>query len=706
MSAIQFLREKAGVFVAVVIGVALLLFVVSDFFGGGRGQRLQAKKYYQIGEIAGEYISYQDFDRRVQSMLEIYKLSGAASIDEATTESVREQVWQQMVREHIQDKQYHKLGIGVSTEETEEMVLGNDPHPIVRQLFTDQTTGMFNKSFLVNFLKQTELDETANRYWLFFEDEIVNERMNSKYNNLVSKGLYVTSRQAEFDRMVSASTVDFSYIMKNYALVPDSLVRISKSEIESYYSKNKERYRRNALRNIEYVTFSIDPSEEDIRQTEDWIMKTREEFAEAADPVQFINLTADSRYNSFFVPIGEVPENLREFVRKENKNEIFGPYEEDGAFKLARLIEAADRPDSVHARHILIAPGQTRDMARAKVVADSLVRLIKSGSRFEVLAMTNSDDQGSAQIGGDLGWFREGMMVTPFNDACFTARKGEILTAETNYGIHIIEILDKSRNTRKYNIGVIDRKIMPSSATNQRIYSAASQFAGTNNTLEKFNNAISEMGLKKLMANDVSPQQKTLPGLENPRSLVMALFSAKEGQIILDNNQQAVFELGDDYVVAFCTRVQEEGIAPLSAVETEIRLDLMRNRKADIISDEFARINPGNDKSLDELANAMGLTVQEATGINFRSYSVPGAGTEPALVAAASAEKHGVVAGPVKGSNGVFMFFVNGVTTSDGQDLKHVQENMLISYQMRGGYEAYEALRKSASIVDKRYKFY
>ncbi|HBE42138.1 MAG TPA: peptidylprolyl isomerase, partial [Bacteroidales bacterium] len=211
MSAIQFLREKAGVFVAVVIGISLFLFVVSDFFGGGRGQRLQAKKYYQIGEIAGEYISYQDFEERVQSMFEIYKLSGSSTIDEATSESIREQVWQQMVRELIQDKQYNKLGIGVSVEETEEMVLGNNPHPIVQQLFTDQTTGIFNKSFLVNFLKQTESDETANRYWLFFENEIVNDRMNTKYNNLVAKGLYATSRQAEFDKIVSSATVDFSF---------------------------------------------------------------------------------------------------------------------------------------------------------------------------------------------------------------------------------------------------------------------------------------------------------------------------------------------------------------------------------------------------------------------------------------------------------------------------------------------------------------
>ena len=106
-------------------------------------------------------MSYQDFEQKLQNLIEIYKLSGASNIDEATTESIREQTWQQMIRERILENQYKKLGIGVSAEEVDDLVLGNNPHQIVQQLFTDQNTGMFNKSFLVNFLKQTEIDETA-----------------------------------------------------------------------------------------------------------------------------------------------------------------------------------------------------------------------------------------------------------------------------------------------------------------------------------------------------------------------------------------------------------------------------------------------------------------------------------------------------------------------------------------------------------------
>jgi len=705
MSALQFLREKAGVLVAGVIGVSLLLFVVSDFFGGGRGQRVKAKKYYEIGQIAGQYISYQVYEEKVQNLLEIYKLSGNSNIDEATTETVREQTWQQMVREKILDPQYKKLGIGVSNEEVDELVLGDNPHAIVMQLFTDQNTGTFNKSLLVNFLKQTELDETAKKYWLFFENEIVNDRMNTKYNNLVAKGLYVTSKQAEFDRNLMSSTVDFSYIFKNYAALSDSSVTVSESEKEAYYQEHKESFRRTSLRDIEYVTFDVVPSEDDIKQTEAWINKTKEEFIAAPDPVQFINLTADTRHIGFFTSLKDMPENLKDFVKKEDKKEIFGPYIEEGSYKIASLLDVADRPDSVHVRHILLSPSATRTLAETKTQADSLIRLIKSGSSFEALARTVSDDKGSAQIGGDLGWFPEGRMVVPFSDACFTARKGAIVTAETTFGTHIIEILDQSKNSRKYNIGIIDRKIIPGSVTNQKIYSEASQFAGTNDTYDKFIKSVAVQGLNKRVANDITPLQKTLPGLDNPRSLIISLFQSEKGKIILDNNQQAIFEIGDKYVVGFCTKVQEEGIAPIKDVDNDIRFNLLKDKKAEVISAEFKKNNT-EGKTLDDIAKTMGLSVQEAVQVNFRSYSIPGVGTEPALAAAASVVKQGTVEGPVKGLNGVYMIYVNSLTSSASEDLKLEQQRLKTTFQMRGNYEAYEALRKSANIIDKRYKFY
>jgi peptidyl-prolyl cis-trans isomerase D len=703
MSALQFLREKAGVLVAGLIGLSLFIFVISDFFGRGSGIRKQ-KKYYELGEIAGESVSYQEYEARLQNLVEIYKLSGRNNLDEATTESLREQTWQQMVRERILDTQYEDLGIGVSTEEVDELVLGNNPHQIVQQLFTDPQTGGFNKSFLVNFLKQTEVDETAKKYWLFFENEIVNDRMNMKYNTLVSKGMYVTSKQAEFDRQISANNVDFSYIMKNYATVADSSVTISAGDIQNYYDNHKDNYKRTALRDIEYVVYDVAPSADDIRQAQDWINKTKEEFATAADPVDYINLTADTRYVGFFVPLSAVPDTLKEFAKKEDTKAVFGPYMEDGSYKLAKLIAVENRPDSVHVRHILLSPNQTRTMAQAKQQADSLVKLIKGGAAFDKLALANSDDQGSAQIGGDLGWFPEGRMVVPFNNACFSGEKGDIKTAETTYGIHIIQILDQSKKVKKYNIGIVDRKVIPGSLTNQAIYSEASLFAGTNDTYEKFNKAVAEKGLNKRVATDIAPQQKTLPGLENPRYLIMSLFQAEPGKIILDNNKQAVFEVDGKYVVAYCTKAQEEGVAPLKDVENDIRFALVKEKKAEIISKDFESKSSG--KTLDQLATEMSLPVQEATQINNKSYTVAGAGTEPALVAAATAAPQGKLSGPVEGINGVFMLVVNNITPAQSEETGAAKKRLQSTYEVRGTYEAYEALRKNANIVDKRYKFY
>jgi peptidyl-prolyl cis-trans isomerase D len=151
--------------------------------------------------------------------------------------------------------------------------------------------------------------------------------------------------------------------------------------------------------------------------------------------------------------------------------------------------------------------------------------------------------------------------------------------------------------------------------------------------------------------------------------------------------------------------VQTEGIAPLKDVENDIRLIVTRDKKAEVISAQFNKDKqPG--QSLDDIARTMGLNVEEATQVNFRSYSIPGAGAEPSLIAAASAASQGVVSGPIKGNNGVYLIYVNSLTIPEKQDLKLLRDRLASTFEMRGNYEAYEALRKGANIVDKRYKFY
>jgi peptidyl-prolyl cis-trans isomerase D len=706
MAILQDLREKAGPLLAIVIGISLLLFIVSDFFGSNTSQRRKANKYYQLATIDGESVSYQEFEARVQDLADIYKMSGSTEINEEMMQSLREQVWQQMLSEKLMGKTFRQVGLGVSPDEVEMLVFGDDRHPIVRQLFTDPGTGTFNESFLVNFLKATETDDATKKYWLFFEDQIINDRLNTKLVNLMSKGLYVTGKQSEYENSLHENTVSFSYMVRNYASIPDSLVKVTSDEIRSYYDKHKDQFKRGASRDIEYITFEIAPSEEDIKETETWAVNEKENFAAATEVIQYINLTADTRYTGSYLTMDDLPESLRPLAETGDKTTVLGPYLEDETFKLARIIDIADRPDSVRAAHILLSPNANRTLAQARKEADSLIALVRSGIDFNLLAMANSDDQGSAQVGGDLGWFSEGMMVIPFNNACFSNKKGDIVTAETTYGIHIIKIIDQSRRVRKYDIGIVDRQIIPGSMTTQRIYSDASYFAGNNETYEKFNKAVAEGNLNKKLALNVTPDQKELPGLTQSRELVMALFqNSKAGSIITDNSNQAVFELPDQYVVAYCSRAQEEGVAPVEDVASEIRFILAKKKKAEIIAAEMKKLE-AEGKSLNEIAAHYNTTVQDASGINFRSYSIPGAGIEPALISAASASEAGKLSKPVEGNNGVYMFMVSEVTPVAAEDLEMVKERMNSSYQIRASYEAYQALRDKNEVKDMRYKFY
>jgi peptidyl-prolyl cis-trans isomerase D len=166
-----------------------------------------------------------------------------------------------------------------------------------------------------------------------------------------------------------------------------------------------------------------------------------------------------------------------------------------------------------------------------------------------------------------------------------------------------------------------------------------------------------------------------------------------------------VFELPDMYVVAYCTKVQEEGIAPVESIAPEIRFILAKEKKAELISGEMKKM-ASEGKTIYDIAAHYNTSIQEATGISFRSYSVPGAGIEPGLIAAASASEAGVLSKPVAGNNGVYIFVVNTVTPTASENISLIRERLNSNYQIRSSYEAYQAIRDKKEVVDMRYKFY
>lgn len=701
MATLEKIRSRAGVLVAVVIGLALLAFILGDLVSSGG--TLFNQSQMELAEINGTSIAYDQYQAKVEEAESLQKLFATQGLDEQTTLRIREQVWQDLVRSHVMSPEYKQLGIEIHPDELFDMVQGRNIHPIISQQFADPNTGMVNKEYLTAFLQNLDSDPNMRFYWMYLEREMLKDRAFSKYNNLVRKGLYATALQADEAMKDRYNKVSFDYVVARLTTIDDSLVSVSNSDIKAYYSAHKNDYKQDESRDIEYVLFPVAPSDDDIKASDEQIARYKEELAAAEEPMQYAELNSDKSVNLGYLNRDNAPADFRDWAFEAKVGDVAGPYSDGQSHRIARLVDTKMRPDSANARHILITPKDASEAAKqaAKATADSLLAVVKRpGADWTALAAKHSADPGSKDKGGDLGWFPDGVMVTAFNDACFDGIKGQTSVVETQFGYHVIQVVDQGKPTKKVQLAVLERSISPSSATIQRTYSQASSFAGQNTTYDKFNAAAAEQQLAKRSANNLLRNDRNIAGLTSPRELIRWAFKAKAGEV------SNVFELGDQYVVATVRTARKEGIAPVEQVAQDIRTKVMREKKLALLNKRMAEALNGST-TLADVAQKLNTRVEHADGVSFTSYTLPNAGFEPAVLGTAVVAPEGKLSTPIDGNSGVFVLSVtssaiDASTPAVGEE----RERLNMSYQSRSYYEAYEALKTQAKIVDKRYNFY
>ncbi|MEJ5264023.1 MAG: peptidylprolyl isomerase [Bacteroidales bacterium] len=699
MAVLEKIRSRMGLLASLIIGFALLAFVLSDFLTGGRS--ILGNNQFQIAEINGKKVQFQEFDLLVNQLSEVYKFnSGQANLNEDLINNIREQSWQQLVDQYVLGDEYQKIGLSVSPKEVLDMVQGSDPHPYIRQLFTDPKTQIFNRAAVLQFIKslEKETDPARKNYWLYIENQIIRERYMTKYMNLINKGLYVTSRQVQKEMDDNSRKVSFNYLAVNYSTIPDSLISVKLSEVKKYLKEHAKEFEQEASRDIEYVTFDIVPSAEDFAEVKSWMEKNKDEFFTTDDVKQFVNMNSDVSFSERYLKEDELLDSIKPLYNSKVGDHV-GPFFANGIFYMARLIDTKMLPDSVRARHILIRPENNTKEAydKAKAKADSLLALLKKGANFADLARNNSAD-GSAQEGGDLGWFKDGQMVKPFNDACFNGKKGQPQVVETQFGFHVVEVTDRGKEVKKVQVAVLQRKVEASTATQQAIYQKASAFAGNNNTGEKFLETLKKEGITPLRATYLTENMREVPGLPNSRELVRWAFTAKPNSI------SGVMELGDRFVVARLAQVREKGLPDAEQVKDQIAILIRKDKKAQQLMQRLQQ-EMNATPSLDLLAQKESVKVDTVYDITFASYALPAVGFEPAVIAAATVSPVQKLAGPVKGNTGVFVLQVFAENTQE-VSREIVNSRLTNSYLNRANYEPINVLKKLANIKDMRAKFY
>lgn len=705
MATLQNIRNRGSLMIAIVIGLALGAFILGDMLNSG--SNLMKPSQMEIAEIDGESVQYPEFQKKVEELSEIYKMqTQQTQIDENTWEQIREQVWQGYLQRNILGKATENLGITVGVDELFDLIQGANPHPIIQQLFRNPQTGAVDKSTIIQFLKSLETNATPEQkaYWLYIEDQIKQDKLRSKYNALVSKGLYVTSDEAKKSLGAKNKNANFQYVVLNYSSIADASVTLSDSELKEYYNKHKDQYKQDKTRKIEYITFEVLPSTADNAATQKWITDSKQEFATVTDNAQYISVNSDTPFDPSFFKKEELPAAMAEWAFSAQPGDFYGPYFENNEYKLAKLDQFKMLPDSVQASHILINPQTIGSVEKAQALVDSLKRNIELGGNFAEAAMKYSEDPGSKLKGGDLGWFKRKQMVPEFEEAAFSGDVNKLYVVVTRFGLHLIKPTKKGKETNQVRIAVLSRKVEPSTETYQKVYSEASKFASENQSAEAFNKAVLDQKIDKKIAT-VKENDREVVGLEQSRSLVRAAFQADNGSILANNEGSPIFEYGNKFVIGLLTGATEEGASTFEEAKAQVELAVRKEKKAQMLAEKLQGAASGQT-DLASVASKLSAEVKEASGVNFTTFSIPAAGFEPAVVGTVCTLPEGKISAPIEGNNGVYLTKVNSFVTSADTDLKGEKTRLAQSLGYRAGAQVFESLKKLADIEDKRSKFY
>lgn len=708
--------RKRSTFLLIIIGGALVLFVLSDFLGqGGGGQR---RTIDPLAVVFGDDINFREFDFEVQRQIELQK---DRNPDYSPTGNelfqLRQQSFQQKIKELIYLKYCKDIGIAIDNEystvpaisaaEFRDLLMGNDPHPEIRRVFTNEQTGQFDAAQVKNVLdNQDQMDAIQRLQWHLFIEEIKKERLVDKYRSLVAKSFYYPESLARMAYHDSRDQVTFRFVAKRYETINDTLVTLTDEDYKKFYEENKHEYNRDAQANLNYVIFEARPSPKDVAEIEKRFMELFEQFQVTEDPEVFVTSNSHDRYDSTWFRKGELPLMLDSMLFNAPQGTVHGPYVHANKYNAAMVIDGLERPDSLRASHLLIAyqgaeragENVVRTKTEAEVLSDSLLTEVKANpALFETLASTISDDAFARTKQGDLEWFNENTMAPEFSNAVLSNNVGDFVLAETIFGYHIIKVTGKKDFVRQVRVAILTHDIEPSKETIASEFARASRFANSVNSIKSFEDAIEKEAVAGSEAI-VNKDQYAIQSLQDGREIVRWAFNEETKP----GNTSRMFEFPDKYQYVVCIVIsrREKGIWQLDE-ELKKHIDplVRREKKYEMIAEEMK--NTGSS-DLNQVAAKLQLVIDTAT-ISFNMTNLMNYGPEGRVIGSAFGMPVGKTSAPVKGVISAFMLVVDDkVKAIDPENLmdSRMNEERLFDQLVQQNLD--KALEKAANINDNR----
>ena len=715
MAVLNKIRQRS-IFLIIIIALALFSFIIGDIF---TNMGSADKSQNIVATVNGDDIERGAFMNQVEN---IQRQSGGS----VTNTQAMNRVWDQEVRNKVMQTQYDALGISIERDYMRQLLMQNlgslDEFKNDAGLFDEDKLNEFIANLKAIAPETTTLNGSPVNYkaWTDFEQTISQTGVQQTYFNLVKAGVIGTLTEGELDYQLENDKVDLKYIQIPFSSIPDSLLKIKKSDIKNYIKKHSKKYEVEASRDLVYVQFKEEASFEDeqaIQAELSALVDDKVEFNEASkanetvigfknssDANAFVNANSSVKYNNNFVFESSLPKAELKAMVSLGVNDVYGPYKEGDSYKLSKLVAKKMISDSTKVRHILIPfvggvrvdPSVTFTDAQAKIQADSIYKVLKSNrSKFKSLLALSSDKASNEKDGVIEFAYTDGF-AEEFKAYSFENSKGSLGVVKTDFGYHVIEILSQGPKQQAYKIATIVQEIEPSVKTIDDVFKNKSKFEIAI-AKSDFNEVSDQANYKTMPVSSIKELDESIPGIGMQRAIVR--WSFEDGIEVGDFKSFNIS--GGGFVVAKITAVNEKGLMSVEKASVTALPEIRKEKKAALI---IGRISA---TTLDAIASEEGQTVKTAISVNMKNPTLSGAGREPKVIGTVFGLTEGATSKLVVGLNGIYAVQLTKLTTASELPNYQAAANRVGQAKSNAvNSKLYTALKDAAEIEDNRASFY
>lgn len=716
MAALGTIRKR-GVILVCIISFGLFAFIAEEAFRSCDSAKNNERQ--QIGEVFGEKISVQEFQKLVDEYTEVIKMQqGQDNLPEEQMNQVKDMVWNSYIQNKIVAHEAEKLGLTVTDAELQDILKTGTSPMLAQTPFVNQQTGRFDVSALQKFLadyKAQKANPSANaqmmdqytkiyNYWSFIEKTLRQQTLAQKYQSLLAHCFLSNPVEAKMAFKEENEESKIQLAAFPYSDIQDDKVKVVESDLKAKYDEMKARFKQPVeSRDIKFVDIQVEASQADRAALNKEFAGYHTQLAAAADPTEVVRKSASTvAYLGIPVAKDAFPSDIAATLDSMavGATTAVKANKADNTLNIVKLVNKQQLPDSIQYRVIQVAAAS---VAEAKTKADSIQGAISGGADFEAIAKKYGQT-------GEKAWmttrqYEFAQSMDKDNKAFINALNTQAVNAtsqlQLGQGYVILQVCDRKAMIEKYTAAVIKKNVDFSQDTYRTAYNKFSSFVSANQTADEIVKNAAKSGYKVQDLKDITTATHYVANIHSTREALKWIFEAKEGSV------SPMYECGnnDHLLVVVLDKINRIGFRGLDdpQVKEMVKAEVIKDKKAEMIE---AKLNGVKNIAA---AKSKGAKVSVVNQITFAApvFVASAGASEPALSGAVSATKKGVFsAHPVKGNAGVYLFLVTNKSNRPVKFDEKALEQKCRQKSMQYAGNFMNELYLNANVVDNRYLFF